>query len=76
MDDESQSFPPLEERCSNCRGTGQMSSRRFENGYGPCSDCQGQGTIPTEFGLAVQAFVEKSFMRELEVVLKPKRRDE
>ena len=41
-------FPPLEEKCPECDGSGAR------NGYaGNCFDCNGSGYQPTEFGKAV-----------------------
>ncbi|KQM76720.1 hypothetical protein ASE70_08080 [Sphingomonas sp. Leaf22] len=56
-------FPPLEENCRECGGTGKAkeepSGRAIIIGPNPCRACRGAKQLPTVAGKAVLEFVRK-----------------
>ena len=52
----SDTLPELEKPCLPCRGHGGSP------GYPVCRHCAGAGTIPTEFGERVWAFVQRRLL--------------
>lgn len=58
-------LPELEEICPTCRGTGKL---RGQNGYIPCSACDGAKFMPTKFGERVLDLMRHNFRPMLEEV--------
>lgn len=52
-------FDDIEMLCPRCNGTGEPSMKERETWSTKCHQCRGHGTIPTDKGEALLAFLKK-----------------
>lgn len=52
-------FPPLEEQCPRCGGSGVPKSENDRDEHWRCSGCRGCGWRVTEFGRAILDLVSR-----------------